>query len=68
MRGRRKESLVHTVCACAKLPWYITVKIFGLLQQYFGCLSCMPVVYVSKPQGRLPISLRIDEKLLPLLN
>ena len=23
-----------------------TVKTFGLLQPYFGCLSCMPVVYM----------------------
>ena len=30
-------------------------KTFGLLQPYFGCLSCMPVVYVIF-QGRLPIS------------
>ena len=34
-----------------------TVKIFGLLQPYFGHLSCMPVVYMTryKLQGMLPI-------------
>ena len=34
-----------------------TVKTFGLLQPYFGHLSCMPVVYVTryKLQGMLPI-------------
>ena len=33
------------------------VKTFGLLQPYFGHLSCMPVVYVTcyKFQGMLPI-------------
>ena len=37
---------------------YPTVKTFGLLQPYFGCLSCMPVVCVThyKFQGWLPIS------------
>ena len=40
-----------------------TVKTFGLLQPYFGCLSCMPVVYVIhyKLQGRLPISFWIKD-------
>ena len=34
-----------------------TVKTFGLLQPYYGHLSCMPVVYVTcyKLQGMLPI-------------
>ena len=33
-----------------------TVKTFGLLQPYYGRLSCMPVVYVTryKLQGMLP--------------
>ena len=36
---------------------YITLKTFGLLQPYFGHLSCMPVVYVTcyKLQGMLLI-------------
>ena len=36
--------------------FYITVKIFGLLQLYFGHLSCMPVVYTTryKLQRMLP--------------
>ena len=28
-----------------------TVKTFGLLQPYFGCLSCMPVVYANFKGG-----------------
>ena len=42
------------------------MKTFGLLQPYFGHLSCMPVVYVTryKLQGMLPICLSVVEKLL----
>ena len=40
-----------------------TVKTFGLLQPYFGHVSCMPVVYVTryKLQGMLPIWLKALE-------
>ena len=46
-----------------------TVKTFGLLQPYFGHLSCMPVVYVtccktSKDASNQNQSLSVVEKLL----
>ena len=44
-------------------PNAYTVKTFGLLQPYFGHVSCMPVVYVThyKLQGMLPIWLKALE-------
>ena len=50
---------------------YYTVKTFGLLQPYFGHLSCMPVVCVThyklqKEASYLNQSLSVVEK--PLLN
>ena len=49
-----------------------TVKTFGLLQPYFGHLSCMLVVCVThyklqKDASNLNQSLRVIEKLLPQL-
>ena len=40
-----------------------TVKTFGLHQPYFGHVSCMPVVYVTRYelQGILPIWLKALE-------
>ena len=54
----RKESNpgLSSQCTAMCYGWY-TVKTFGLLQPYYGHLSCMPVVYVTlyKLQGVLPI-------------
>ena len=47
-------------------------KRFGLLQLYFGRLSCMPVVYdtlqTSREATDLILNQSVVEKLLPLLN
>ena len=49
-----------------------TVKTFGLLQPYFGCLSCMPAVYVIhyklqlREATNLILNQSVVEKLLPL--
>ena len=46
----------YAVCACI-----YTVKTLGLLQPYFGHLSCMIVAYVTryKLQGMLPICFKV---------
>ena len=59
------QSAVADKRGCGK--WWLissyTVKTFGLIQPYFGHLSCMPVVYVTryKLQGMLPIWLKAYE-------
>ena len=67
-KGRRKMalSLPHT------FAFSCTVKTFGLLQPYFGHLSCMPVVCVThyklqRDASYLNQSLCVIEKLLPQL-
>ena len=60
----------HSTHAC-KIEKRYTVKTFGLLQPYFGHLSCMPVVCVThyklqKDASYLNQSLSVVEK--PLLN
>ena len=51
-------SWLHLCLVCYAYSM-VHCKVFGLLQPYFGCLSCMPVVYVIihyKLQERLPTS------------
>ena len=51
-----------------------TVKTFGLLQPYFGGLSCMPercvcdTLQTSRKATNLILNQSVVEKLLPLLN
>ena len=74
------NTVVITKCGKGLIPFcnpaffelVCTVKTFGLLQPYFGHLSCMLVVCVThyklqKDASNLNQSLRVIEKLLPQL-
>ena len=68
--GKKAVEIILSICLSCS---YYTVKTFGLLQPYFGCLSCMPDVCVthykfSRVATNLILNQTVVEKLLLLLN